>query len=185
MRLVDQLNFTVLAEKVEDRRELFKNHRVLYVYHDAIDAMGDKPGTERRVFEAVDQALNDLVDLVKKAANANATNIFVTADHGFLFQDEALPEHFFLSEKPQGDEILVTNKRYVLGRGMRVDLAFNTFSGIQIELDGDMEVQIRSRSIGFDWLAAVRGSFMEVRRSKRLSCRCSRSTRSARVTSGL
>ena len=126
----------------EERRELFKNHRVLYLYHDRIDATGDKPGTERQVFEAVEDTLRDLVDLVKKAANANATNIFVTADHGFLFQDAELPDQFFLSEKPQGDDILVTNRRYVLGRGLKVDQAFTTFSASQLDLDGDIEVQI-------------------------------------------
>ncbi len=126
----------------QERRDLFKSHKVLYVYHDVIDATGDKPGTERRVFEAAEQALSDLVDLVKKAANANATNIFITADHGFLFQDEALPEQFFLSEKPQGDDILVTNRRYVLGRGLKVDQAFTTFTSVQVQLDSDIEVQI-------------------------------------------
>ncbi|MFS4491128.1 BREX-1 system phosphatase PglZ type A [Dietzia kunjamensis] len=126
----------------EERRELFKSNRVLYVYHDVIDATGDQQGTERRVFEAAEQALNELVDLVKKAANANATNIFVTADHGFLFQDEELPEQFFLSEAPQGDNILVKNKRYVLGQGLKVDLAFNTFSSVQLNLDSEIEVQI-------------------------------------------
>lgn len=126
----------------EERRELFKNNRVLYLYHDRIDATGDKPGTERQVFEAVEATLHDLVDLVKKAANANATNIFVTADHGFLFQDAELPAQFFLSEKPQGDDILVTNRRYVLGRGLKVDQAFTTFSATQLDLDGDIEVQI-------------------------------------------
>lgn len=126
----------------EERRELFRNNRVLYVYHDVIDATGDKQGTERRVFEAAEQALGELVDLVKKAANANATNIFVTADHGFLFQDEELPQQFFLSEAPHGDKILVKNKRYVLGHGLKVDFAFTTFSGVQLELDSDIEVQI-------------------------------------------
>lgn len=126
----------------DERRELFKNNRVLYIYHDVIDATGDKQGTERRVFEAADQAIGELVDLVKKAANANATNIFVTADHGFLFQDGELPEQFFLSEAPQGDDILVKNKRYVLGHGLKVDNAFTTFGAEQLGLEGDIEVQI-------------------------------------------
>lgn len=126
----------------EERRELFKNNRVLYVYHNRIDATGDKPGTERQVFEAVEDTLRDVVDLVKKAANANATNIFVTADHGFLFQDDALADQFFLSTQPQGDKILVTNKRYVLGHGLKVDYAFTTFNSVQLELDSDIEVQI-------------------------------------------
>ena len=126
----------------DERRDLFKSNRVLYVYHDVIDATGDKAGTERRVFEAAEQALSDLVDLVKKAANANATNIFVTADHGFLFQDEELPEQFFLSESPQGDNILVKNKRYVLGRGLKEADAFTTFSAAELHLASELEVQI-------------------------------------------
>lgn len=126
----------------EERREQFKNHRVLYIYHNRIDATGDKPGTERQVFEAAEDTLRDLVDLVKKSANANATNIFVTADHGFLFQDGELPDQFFLSQKPQGDNILVTNRRYVLGHGLKLDDAFTTFSSAQLQLDGDLEVQI-------------------------------------------
>ena len=126
----------------DERRELFKNSRVLYLFQNRIDATGDKPGTERQVFEAVEDTLRDLINLVKKAANANATNIFVTADHGFLFQDAELPDQFFLSEKPQGNEILVTNRRFVLGRGLKVDQAFTTFSSAQLDLAGDIEVQV-------------------------------------------
>ena len=126
----------------DERRELFKNSRVLYLYHNRIDATGDKAGTERQVFEAADDTLRDLIDLVKKATNANATNIFVTADHGFLFQDTELPDQFFLSEKPQGDEILVTNRRYVLGHGLKATQAFMSYNSAQLGLAGDIEVQI-------------------------------------------
>jgi uncharacterized protein (TIGR02687 family) len=130
------------ALSADERRELYKANRVLYVYHNRIDATGDKPGTERQVFEAVEDTLRDIVDLVKKLANANATNIFITADHGFLFQDEALAESFFLSTQPQGDDIKVVDRRYILGRGLKIDIAFNTFTSAQLHLDGDLEVQI-------------------------------------------
>jgi uncharacterized protein (TIGR02687 family) len=130
------------AMSPDERRELYKINRVLYVYHNRIDATGDKPGTERDVFEAVDKTLRDIVDLVKKLTNANATNIFITADHGFLFQDEALADSFFLSTQPQGDDIKIVNRRYVLGRGLKIDIAFNTFSSAQLGLDSDLEVQV-------------------------------------------
>jgi uncharacterized protein (TIGR02687 family) len=126
----------------DERRELFKANRVLYVYHNRIDATGDKPGTERQVFEAVDDTLRDIVDLVKKLASANATNIFITSDHGFLFQDEALPDTFFLSTQPQGDDIKVVNRRFVLGTGLKADPAFNTFEATQLGLDSELEVQV-------------------------------------------
>lgn len=133
-------NFKALS--ADERRELYKANRVLYVYHNRIDATGDKPGTERQVFEAVEDTLRDIVDLVKRLANANATNIFITADHGFLFQDEALADTFFLSTQPQGDDIKVVNRRFVLGRGLKVDPAFATFQAAQLGLESDLEVQI-------------------------------------------
>ncbi|MEV1130553.1 BREX-1 system phosphatase PglZ type A [Agromyces sp. NPDC049794] len=130
------------ALNAEERRELYKVNRVLYVYHNRIDATGDKPGTERQVFEAVEDTLRDIVDLVKKLASANATNIFITADHGFLFQDEALGDTFFLSTQPQGDDIKVVNRRFVLGMGLKVDNAFTTFEASQLGLQSYLEVQI-------------------------------------------
>ncbi len=130
------------ALNAEERRELYKANRVLYVYHNRIDAAGDKPGTERQVFEAVEDTLRDIVDLVKKLASANATNIFITADHGFLFQDEALADTFYLSTQPHGDDIKVVNRRFVLGRGLKVDSAFATFDAAQLGLQSDLEVQI-------------------------------------------
>ncbi|MGW3959131.1 BREX-1 system phosphatase PglZ type A [Amycolatopsis sp. NPDC005003] len=130
------------ALNAEERRELYKSNRVLYVYHNRIDATGDKPGTERQVFEAVDDTLRDIVDLVKKLASANATNIFITTDHGFLFQEEALPDTFFLSTQPQGDGIKVVNRRFVLGNGLKLDNAFATFEATQLGLESDLEIQI-------------------------------------------
>jgi uncharacterized protein (TIGR02687 family) len=130
------------ARSADARRDLFKNSRVLYIYHNRIDKTGEDRITESQVFEAVDDTLRDIVDLVKKAANANATNIFITADHGFLYQDEALADSFFLSTQPHGDDIKFTNKRYVLGHGLKTDNAFTTFRSAQLGLDGDLEVQV-------------------------------------------
>lgn len=126
----------------DELRELYQQHQVLYVYHNRIDATGDKAGTERQVFEAAEDALRELVDLVKRLTNANATNILVTADHGFLFQDTALADAFYLSTLPQGDDIKVTNRRYVLGRGLKDDPAFKTFTSLRLGLDGDLDVQM-------------------------------------------
>lgn len=132
----------VLAMPLGELRELYAAHQVLYVYHDRIDAVGDKARTERQVFEAADDALRDLVDLIKRLANANATNIVVTADHGFLYQDTPLKGASYLSTKPQGDDLVVINRRYVLGRGLTDDPAFRTFKPEQLGLGSDLEVQI-------------------------------------------
>lgn len=139
--------FAIQAEDVfamprGELRELYGAHQVLYVYHDRIDAAGDKARTERQVFEAANDALRELVDLIKRLTNANATNILVTADHGFLYQDTALADASYLSTKPRGDELVVTNRRYVLGRGLKDDPAFRKFESEQLGLSSDLEVQL-------------------------------------------
>ena len=173
------------ALNADERRELYKANRVLYVYHNRIDATGDKPGTERQVFEAVEDTLRDIVDLVKKLASANATNIFITADHGFLFQDEALADTFFLSTQPQGDDIKVVNRRFVLGHGLKVDNAFTTFECRPARARrATSKCRSPSRSTDSGWPAAGHASSTAGRRSRRSSCPCWRSTRSARATPG-
>ena len=52
-----------------------------------IDARGDSAKTEEQVFEAVEDTLDELVTLVRKLTSANASNILVTADHGFIYQN--------------------------------------------------------------------------------------------------
>lgn len=131
-----------LKMKPAERRDLYGANQVLYVYHDTIDATGDKAVSEHRTFKAAADAIEELVGIVKALASANATNIFVTADHGFLYQESQLPPQFNLTVKPQGDAILVENRRYVLGRGLKDDLAFRKFLPEQIGLASNLEVQI-------------------------------------------
>lgn len=132
----------VLSKRSNELRELYGAHQVLYVYHDRIDAVGDEPRTERQVFEAAHDTLRDLVDLIKRLTNANATNIIVTADHGFLYQDTDLADTYYLSATPQGDDLVAKNRRYVLGQGLKDDPAFRKFEPKQLGLGSDLEVQI-------------------------------------------
>ncbi len=132
----------VLAMPGSALRELYTKHQIFYVYHDRIDAAGDKAPTERTVFEAAEETLRELLLLVKKWTNANATNILITADHGFLYQDIPLEQAYYLSEKPQGDAVTKTNRRYVLGRSLKPSPSFMTFTSAQAGLAGDVDIQI-------------------------------------------
>ena len=67
------------AMKNDDCRVLVRNHDIIYVYHNRIDAMGDKRESEERVFEAVEQTFRELIQLIKKLTGANANNLFVTS----------------------------------------------------------------------------------------------------------
>ena len=132
----------VLAMGKEESRALVRDHDVVYVYHNLIDKTGDTRDTEERVFGAAEETLDELLRVIKKLANANASNIVVTADHGFIYQHQPLQDSDFLSTEPSGDEILYTNRRFVLGRGLRESSSFKTFQPDQLGLAGNLQLQI-------------------------------------------
>ena len=109
-------NDELLSLKREQGRELVRDRRVVYVYHNAIDAAGDSAATENDTFVGVRKALTELGDIVGFLINSlNATHVFVTADHGFLFQESSpgVPEKTALPEKPSGT--VIAKKRYLIG----------------------------------------------------------------------
>ncbi|WP_336274618.1 BREX-1 system phosphatase PglZ type A [Vreelandella indica] len=126
----------------DDSRDVLKGNDVLYIYHNRIDHTGDKMHSEGQAFEAAQQTLDDLVRLIKKLTAANANNLLITADHGFIYQNRELDESDFLSVPVDGESILYRDRRFVLGKGLTTSPAFHHFSSEQLALDGDMEVQI-------------------------------------------
>lgn len=132
----------VLAMGKEDSRALVRDHDVVYVYHNLIDKTGDTRDTEERVFGAAEETLKELLQVIKKLANANASNIVVTADHGFIYQHHPLQDSDFLGTEPSGAEILYTDRRFVLGRGLHEHSSFKTFQPEQLGLAGSLQVQI-------------------------------------------
>lgn len=126
----------------DDSRELLKGNDVVYIYHNRIDHTGDKMHSEGQAFEAAEQTLDDLIRLIKKLTAANANNLLITADHGFIYQNRELDESDFLGDAVSGDDIRYRDRRFVLGKGLSASPAFHHFSSEQLGLDGDMEVQI-------------------------------------------
>lgn len=97
------------------RRETFKGKKLIYIYHDSIDAMGDKASTEIYTFNAVEKALDEISALIKIIRDdLSGTNIYITADHGFLYQREPLKESDKI-EKVQLETIEV-KRRYALSK---------------------------------------------------------------------
>ncbi len=102
-----------------DGRELIKPYRVIYIYHNKIDAVGDSSSTESSTFSACRDAIGDLESIVSRIINnLNGHRVLVTADHGFLFQDSALEalDKSKLLAKPAGS--IVSKKRYLIGRNL-------------------------------------------------------------------
>lgn len=100
-------------------REFVRPHRVIYIYHNTIDSMGDTASTESNTWVACRQAINELADLVSRLVNnASATAITVTADHGFLFRETAPDalEKSAMAGKPAGT--VIAKKRYLVGNSL-------------------------------------------------------------------
>ncbi|MCI0766551.1 BREX-1 system phosphatase PglZ type A [Bacillus sp. TL12] len=108
----------VFAMNKTGRRERFKGKKLIYIYHDTIDAMGDKASTEIYTFDAVKKAIEEISILIKIIRDdVSGTNILITADHGFVYQREELVE----SDKIQQEDIqtLEVKRRYLLSKEKR------------------------------------------------------------------
>lgn len=109
---------TLLAMKQAERREAISNAQVVYIYHNAIDAVGDKPATEDQVFEACEQAIREIKNLVRMITNdMNGTHILITADHGFLYSYKPLEESDKAEKSFVSGHIVELDRRYVIAEG--------------------------------------------------------------------
>lgn len=109
----------LLAMGKDKGREFVRERRLIYIYHDRIDLIGDKQSSETKTFEAAADTVIELAQLVKFIVNSlNGYNVLVTADHGFIYQESALAEadKSALADKPEGT--LLAKKRYLLGQGL-------------------------------------------------------------------
>lgn len=109
----------LLAMGKDQGRELVRQLRIVYIYHNHIDAIGDAGGTEGKTFTAARKAIEELSSLVRFVVNnLNGTNVIVTADHGFVYQDQP-PSHLEKSELPHNPSGLIkAKKRFILGKNL-------------------------------------------------------------------
>lgn len=107
-----------LAMKQAERREAVSSAQVVYIYHNAIDAVGDKAVTEDQVFDACEQAIREIKNLVRMITNdIRGTNILITADHGFLYSYKPLEEKDKADKSLISGHILELDRRYVIADG--------------------------------------------------------------------
>ena len=98
--------------------------------------------SEGQAFEAAESTLDDIVRLVKKLTAANASNVLVTADHGFIYQDRTLEESDFADVEARGDVVFYRDRRFVLGKELVETSSLRKFTSDQLGLGGEVEVQI-------------------------------------------
>ena len=109
---------SLLSMKQAERREKVKDAQVVYIYHNAIDAVGDKAATEDQVFDACEQAILEIKNLVRMIVNdLSGSNILITADHGFLYSYKPLAESDKAEKSFVSGHILELDRRYVIADG--------------------------------------------------------------------
>lgn len=106
----------------DETRQVFSGKEVIYIYHNQIDARGDKLNTEDEVFVACDEAMNEIEDMIRKLTNTiSATSFIVTADHGFIYtrsknQESEKINRFFNEEDKISKRFIISENSYdVLG----------------------------------------------------------------------
>ncbi|MBD2803154.1 BREX-1 system phosphatase PglZ type A [Xenorhabdus sp. ZM] len=103
-------------------REKVRNAEVVYIWHNTIDAIGDTGSTEEKTFEACRTTINELKDLVTRVINRlNATRVYITADHGFLFQQRPLAETDKTKLQIKPENTIEAKKRFIIGHQLPDD----------------------------------------------------------------
>ena len=124
-----------------DGRELSRANDVVFVYHNTIDAVGDKRDTEHKTCAAVEDAIEDIVRLLKKGAAMNVSHFIVTADHGFLYQHEPVAESDFLAI-PEPPGTLQYQRRFIIAPMIPDDSRLRRFTAAELGLGGNLRFAI-------------------------------------------
>lgn len=101
--------------KVAELREVMTKRQIVYVYHNQIDARGDKTNTENEVFIACEEAITEIMDLIRRiSVSGNTYHFIVTSDHGFLYKRDKLTE----SDKINGklEDKAFVNRRFIVSK---------------------------------------------------------------------
>ena len=148
----------LVAMKKEQGREFISGKRVVYVYHNRVDAIGDSASTEANTFQAVREAITEIADTVRYIVNSlNGNYVVVTADHGFLFTETAPgePDKSKLTRQPSGT--VTAKKRYLVGYDLpESDSAWHGSTMATAIAEGGMEFWVPKGTNRFHFTGGAR-----------------------------
>lgn len=88
----------VFKKQREIVRRLFAGKDLIYIYHDKVDTTGDDMNTENQVFDACQEAIDDITKLIGQLTHACSIGKYIiTADHGFIYKRDKIQESNKLS----------------------------------------------------------------------------------------
>lgn len=120
-----------------ERKEFVAEAPLVYIYHNVIDALGDKAATETKTFDACRDAIMELKALIERLVREQkASNIIITADHGFLYTANPLEEHESTVVSGISGSVVEHGRRYAVAQAgaesqamLRVALPSNSLTG--------------------------------------------------------
>ena len=118
--------------------ELIRDHDLIVIYHNRIDRIGDKRESEADTCQAVEDTFEDLEQILRKIASLKGSQAVITADHGFLFQQEPVDAND-RSQFPAATELSVKNRRFALGSGIQASAGQKVFNASELGLSGSWE----------------------------------------------
>lgn len=122
-------------------KSYFKNYDLIYIYSNKIDFKGDKRETEGEVFQATEEEFDHIIKIVELIRNGNGSNILITSDHGYLYQNEDLDETEFTDFKVMGD-IITDTRRFIIGTNLQPGNAVKTWNSEDVGLKAGHQIQI-------------------------------------------
>lgn len=140
---------SIIAATQDERREMVKGRKMVYIYHNCIDAVGDKAATEIKVFDAAHQAIEEILRLVRIIRDdLSGVNIFITADHGFIYKRDPLLESDKIKKETVG--AFEEKRRYMLGYQEKEAGGLMTFKPKYLHSDeGPLVVYVPKGTIRF------------------------------------
>ena len=151
-------NDEFMSKKKDEGRDFVKDKRVVYIYHNTVDSVGDDAKTEGHTFAAVRRAIDEIAAIVGYIINnLNGHHVLVTADHGFLFTEAARVETDKTKLKDKPDTTIVAKKRYVIGTSLpSTDAAWHGKLSVTAGTDDDTEFWIPKGANLFHFVGGAR-----------------------------
>lgn len=101
----------VITFKQSELRAKCAGKKIIYIYHDTVDATGDKPAGEINTFKACSEAISQIKNMIDTITNKlSYTKFIITADHGFIYRRRVIEE----ADKTVVSNNIDADKRYAL-----------------------------------------------------------------------
>jgi len=147
----------LMAMRKDAGRAFLEGKQVVYIYHNVIDQTADT-GNEEGTFQAVRKTIDGIAALVRHIVNSlNGSNVIITADHGFLYQESAptAVDKNSIETKPAGS--VRAKKRYVIGDKLGDDPgAWHGKMATTSDVKGDAEFWVPKGTNRFHFVGGAR-----------------------------